>query len=65
MIPVRLLHADEIGKDLIPVGVPVIGAGAVEAGVDQDGKIFQGGHGVLLQGKRGPPLFFKLSIKNK
>jgi hypothetical protein len=44
MVPVRLLHADEIGKGLFPVGVPVIRAGAVEAGVDQDGEVFQGGH---------------------
>jgi hypothetical protein len=46
MIPVRLLHAHEIGEGLFPVAVPVIRAGAVEAGVDQDGEVFQGGHGI-------------------
>jgi hypothetical protein len=46
MVPVRLLHADEIGEGLFPVGVPVIRAGAVEAGVDQDREVFGGGHEV-------------------
>jgi hypothetical protein len=46
MVPVRLLHPDEIGEGLLPVGVPVIRAGAVEAGVDQDGEVFEGGHSV-------------------
>lgn len=45
MVPVRLLQADEIGEGLFPVGVPVIRAGAVEAGVDQDREVFQGWHG--------------------
>jgi hypothetical protein len=30
------------------VGVPVIRAGAVEAGVDQDGGVFEGGHAARL-----------------
>ena len=62
MVPVRLLHADEIGEGLFPVGVPVIRAGAVEAGVDQDGEVFKVGHGGLLKGKRGlPPITRKKS----
>jgi len=36
---------DEIGEGLFPVGVPVIRAGAVEAGMDQDGEVFEGWHG--------------------
>lgn len=52
MIPVRLLHAPEIGEGLFPVGVPVIQAGAVEAGADQDGEVFQGRHGRLFKERR-------------
>lgn len=44
MVPVRLLHPHEIGEDLFPVGVPVIRAGAVDAGVDQDGEVFDDEH---------------------
>lgn len=44
MVPVRLLHAHEFGEGLFPVRVPVIRAGSVEAGVDQDGEVFEGGH---------------------
>ncbi len=50
MVPVRLLHPHEIVEDLFPVGVPVIRAGAVEAGVDQDGEVFEGGHGAESRG---------------
>lgn len=49
MIPVRLLHPNEIGEGLFPVGVPVVRARAVEAGVDQDGEVFEGGHGVGIR----------------
>lgn len=55
MVPVRLLHPDKIGEGLFLVGVPVIRAGGVEAGVDQDGEVFKVGHArkrVLLMGKR-------------
>lgn len=48
MVPVRLLHTHEIGEGLFPVGVPVIRAGAVEAGVDKDGKVLKSGHTVGL-----------------
>ncbi len=41
MVPVRLLHPDKIGEGLFPVVVPVIRAGTVEAGVDQDGEVIQ------------------------
>ena len=44
MVPVRLLHAGELGEGLFPVGVPVIRARAVEAGVDQYGEILARGH---------------------
>jgi len=56
MVPVRLLHPDEIGEGLFPVGVPVIRAGAVEAGVDQDGDVFEGKHEVACRWlERGGP----------
>lgn len=58
MIPVHLLHAHEIGEGLFPVGVPVIRAGAVEAGVNQDGEVFQGGHGGYFMGNVVCPLLF-------
>jgi hypothetical protein len=48
MAPVRLLHPDEIGEGLFPVGVPVIRARAVEAGVDQDGEVVDGWNGAAI-----------------
>lgn len=56
MVPVRLLHAGAIGEGPFPVRVPVIRAGAVEAGVDQDGEVFEVGHVAgtgVSPGKRG------------
>lgn len=53
MVLVRLLHPDEIGEGLFPVAVPVIWAGAVEAGVDQDGDVVEVGHSRLIEGKCG------------
>ncbi len=50
MVPVRLLRAREFEEGSLPVGVPVIRAGAVEAGVDQDGEVFEGRHWGLLVG---------------
>jgi hypothetical protein len=43
----------QIGEGLLPVGVPVIRARAVEAGVDQDGVVVAGGHGEGILGLNG------------